>query len=125
MRRLKIIPKTDIEKLSEEVLKRGSNSALPQNLPDRWLRAIARDFMGSQKAGLEGRGREVDEYLMAPILIVTMFVAVKQNISTDEASLMTPEIMAGLNRFEKAIQEEILGRETGIFINHYTIENIV
>ena len=51
------LPATDVDQFATEVLSRGLGAALPQNLPDRWLRRLGRDIVISQKAILEGQQR--------------------------------------------------------------------
>lgn len=125
MRRTRAVPKTDLNKLSGEVLSRGCEAALPQNLPDRWLRLIGRDIVEARKALLEGEedGPEID--ISGPLLIVVALISKKnrKNSLVDEFS--TDELMAGLDSYGRAIQEEIVGRQTGVFLRQYTVENVV
>lgn len=123
MRRARLVPKTDLNKLTGEVLSRGCEAALPHNLPDRWLRPIGRDIAEARKAYLEEDGPEID--LCGPLLIVIALLSRKKgkNSAVDEFS--TDELMAGLDSYGRAIQEEIIGRQTGVFLRDYTVENVI
>lgn len=125
MRRNKIVPKTDLDKLSKEVLARGCDAALPRNLPDRWLRALSRDIVRAQKAELEGRGDDTSVDISGPLLVVAALVASKRHENLQETNLSPAELTDGLNKFGRAIAEEIIGRETGVFLRQYSLQNIV
>lgn len=116
MRMMKTVPKTNLEKLAKEVLSRGPNAALPRNLPDRWLRAIGRDLLKAQKANLEGRDDDPSLDLTGPILLVAALLTHRQKVPLDEASFTPQDIKEELDDYAVAIADEIIGRETGVFL---------
>jgi hypothetical protein len=116
MRMIKTVPKTNLEKLAKEVLSHGPNAALPKNLPDRWLRAIGRDLLKAQKANLEGREDDPSLDLTGPILLVAALFTQRQSVPYDEACLTPQIIKEDLDEYAIAITDEIIGRETGVFL---------
>lgn len=114
MRMIRTIPKTNIDKLAKEVLSRGPTAALPKNLPDRWLRAIARDLMRVQKAELEGRGDDPSLDLSGPLLLVATLRS--HRLAPEDASFSAEDLKEDLEKFAVAVTDEILGRETGVFL---------
>lgn len=125
MRRVRTVPKTDLTKLTNEVLSRGCNAALPQNLSDRWLRVLGRDVGKAQKALLEGHEDDLDVDISGPLIIVAAFMARKREVNAKNEGVSHDELLAGLEVFGRAIQEEILGRETGVFLRQYTLDNFI
>lgn len=124
MRRTKTFPQTDLEKFHKEVLSRGIHAALPQNLPDRWLRLIGRDMVRSQKADMNGfDDPSID--ISTPVLIVSYFLSRKAEFHSPESGFSSEELMDGIDKFWNAIPDEIIGRETGMFLRQYTVDNIV
>ncbi|WP_132258787.1 hypothetical protein [Paucimonas lemoignei] len=127
MRRTRTVPRTDLNKLSSEVLSRGCEAALPQNLPDRWLRLLGRDVVEARKAFLEENeeqdGPEID--ISGPLLIVVALLSKKNRKTSLVDEFSTDELMASLDSYGRAIQEEIVGRQTGVFLRQYTVENVV
>lgn len=125
MRRIRSIPKTDVDKLLSEVLSRGPLAALPKNLPDRWLRALGRDIARAQKANLEGRPEDPDVDVSAPLLVVASFLTAARGIAPEQFAMSSLELKDGMDRFGEAICNEIIGRETGVYVQEFTLENIV
>ncbi len=124
-RKIDTLPATDIQKFSEEILVRGAEAVMPQNLPDRWLRLISRDLREAQKAGFQGRHEEKAVNLAVPILIVAALLANKQASGRLSSKLTTKAVHDGIRKLEVAIVDEILGRETGVFLRKYTTDRIV
>lgn len=124
MRRIKAIPKTDLDKLLKEVLSRGPAAALPRNLPDRWLRALGRDIARARKANLEGRPEDPSVDIAAPLLVVASLLTDAKGIDPSHMTFSTLELKECVDRFGAAIADEIVGRETGVFVQDYTLENI-
>ena len=123
MRRLKTIPKTDLDKLLKEVLSRGPAAALPRNLPDRWLRALGRDIARARKANLEGHNDDPAIDIAAPLLLVATLTQAK-SAPASETAFGAEDLKKSLDKFAVAIAEEIVGRETGVFVREYTLDNI-
>lgn len=116
MRIIKTVPKTNLEKLTKEVLSRGPNAALPKNLPDRWLRAIGRDLLRAQKANMEGREDDLSLDLTGPLLLVVALRTHRQNVPYGQASFTAQDLKEELNEYAVAVADEIVGRETGVFL---------
>src|SRR4051812_41840654 len=114
MRMMRTIPKTDINKLAKEVLSRGATAALPKNLPDRWLRAIGRDFARIQKAHLEGRDDPPEADLTGAILLVAALRTHKSGVPAEEMNFTVADLKEDLDKYSTAVLDEIIGRETGV-----------
>jgi hypothetical protein len=124
-RKINTFPETDLKKLADEILSQGPEAAMPKNLPDGWLRLIGRDLREAQRAGLQGRHEDKAINLAAPILIVAALLAEKKNAGQSNRNLTTKTVYDGIRKLELAIIDEIVGRETGIFLRKETMETIV
>lgn len=118
------IPASDVEQFAAEILSFGVEAALPQNLPDRWLKRIGRDVAESLKANYEGRD-DPKISLATPLLAVTALLSERVAFSGAVPSLYEEELLHGLERYGDAITEEIIGRATGVFIRNYTVDSVV
>jgi hypothetical protein len=125
MRMTRTVPKTDIGKLAKEVISRGPAAALPKNLPDRWLRAIGRDLARAQKAQLEGRDDAPEADLSGALLLVAALQSHQQNNSHAEMEFSIADLKNSLEKFSVAVTDEIIGRETGVFLRRHDINSIV
>jgi len=123
MRIIKTVPKTNLEKLAKEVLSRGPSAALPKNLPDRWLRAIGRDLMRAQKAQLEGREDDPSLDLTGPLLLVAALRTHQQAADLDDTGFSVEELKEDLEKFAVAVTDEIIGRETGVFLRRHDLQS--
>lgn len=124
MRKVRIIPKTDLDKLEKEVLEQGHAAALPRHLPDRWLRAIARDVL---RARVQASKNPEDPNIevQAALLLVLSLISVKTGSMSTAASIPAADLQQALKKYEEAIEIEILGRETGVYLHQYTLENVL
>jgi hypothetical protein len=124
VRRVRIIPKTDLGRLEKEVLERGHAAALPRHLPDRWLRIIARDVL---RARVQASKNPDDPNIevRAALLLVLSLISVKTGSMAAAASLPAADLQHALRKYEEAIEIEILGRETGVFLQQYTMETVI
>lgn len=120
-----VLPATDVDQFATEVLSRGLGAALPQNLPDRWLRRLGRDIVISQKAILEGRDDDPNVKIATLLLVVAAFLSEKLVSCGADPALSDDMLLVGLQRYESAISEEIIGRQTGVFLRKYTLDTIV
>jgi hypothetical protein len=118
------VPKTDLDKFVREILSRGPDAALPQNLPNRWLRALARDIAVSRKAKEQGKD-DSDIDISAPLLVVIALLNGADPFAGLRSEISDKDLMEGLESFEQALYDEIVGRETGVFLREYNIGNIV
>lgn len=125
MRKSTIVPPTDVRKLVTDVLSRGALGAMPRNLPDRWLRAIVRDNLKAEIAQRNGKLQDCDAYLAATFLLVSALQSHKHEVERTPADLTENEILQGVSRFSAALKDELIGRETGVFMHQYDIHTIV
>lgn len=108
---------TDIDALEREVLARGPEAALPQNLPDRWLRVLVRDLLNT------GFDKERPGDICAGPLILVAALVDAQAAGADEMR-PRPELMDSFARYRIVLMEELLGRQTGIFRREYSVSDI-
>lgn len=111
-RRSRHVPRTDMDALFREVVARGPEAALPQNLPDKWLRAIVRD---TRRAAMSGDG---DPARSAMVLAFALADATVDKAVLDER---LPDCIAS---YQLALIEELIGRQTGIFPHPYSLSDI-
>lgn len=111
-RRTKHVPRTDMDALFRDVVGRGPEAALPQNLPDKWLRAIVRDMR---------RAATFDDGLPARSAMVLAFALAE--VTVDEAVFdeRFPDCLAS---YQLALTDELIGRQTGIFPRQYSISDV-
>lgn len=118
------VPQTDLDKFVREILSYGPSAALPQNLPDRWLRALARDLAASRKAKIEGKD-DASIDISAPLLSVIHLLNGGDPMCGLVVEISDQELMNGLERFGHALRDEIVGRETGVFFDEYNVANLI
>lgn len=111
--------KSDIRRLKCEVLDRGPEAALPCNLPDEWLRLLARDL----EMVLQGQ-YERSNYLNAPLAIVIQLLQAKSCNSETEVSFSEEELLHYLQYLEIEIALEMVRRAANIVARPATIETI-
>lgn len=121
MRMQSKIRKTDCDQLFREIQMRGHHFALPSNLPDRWLKPIARDLLAAE---LEEAAEGVVKgpHLMGAMIAVSALMA---NRMGSRAVFDESVMHRAVNRYKKAVLDELLGRQTGIFRSQATVEDIV
>lgn len=117
LRRPLSVPSTDIDALEREVLARGPEAALPQNLPDRWLRVLVRDLLNT----VFDKERPGD-ICAGPLILVAALVDAQA--ASADATRPKPELMDSFARYRIALMEELLGRQTGIFRREYSVSDI-
>ena len=124
MRMKRTVQKTDIDKFNKEVLSKGPLAALPKNLPDRWLKAFARDMALDDKA--EAKGEKVgDEALpVAALLGVLILLSHKKGGDPETIEFTQSEIAQEYHAYKSAIYSEIIGRQIGVFIDSYELASI-
>ena len=122
MRIKRTIPKTDIEKLGKEVLDKGPIASLPRNLPDRWLKPLARDIVRAQKAALEGHPVDINGFVPWIFFVVIALLSHKKGCALQEHS--DNEILEEIQKYKDAILSELIARQTGILLLPYEIDSI-
>ncbi len=125
MKRIKTVRRTDLNQLAKDVLSRGRLAALPSNLSDNWLRVIGRDILGAEKANLQGKEEVASEMMLGPLLLVSALHAHGSSKDSEQIDISMDEVQQRLKRFSAAVVNEILGRETGVFMRQYNIDDIV
>ncbi|ANB78127.1 hypothetical protein AYM40_37820 (plasmid) [Paraburkholderia phytofirmans OLGA172] len=123
VRRPRQIPPTDLVALQREVLTRGPEAALPQNLPDRWLRALVRDLMQA----LSNEDAPGDIAAGAVLLVTALALAQAGNTAPPgQTGTSIPEgrLVDCFASYRTALMEEVLARHTGIFTRQYSVADI-
>jgi hypothetical protein len=123
VRRPRQIPPTDVIALKREVLARGPEAALPQNLPDRWLRALVRDLMQAVS------DEEALVNCATGVMLLVTALAFAQAVSTvapGQAGHSIPDerLVDCFASYRMALMEEVLARHTGIFTRQYSVADI-
>jgi hypothetical protein len=98
--------------LHREVVARGPEAALPQNLPDKWLRAIVRDIRAAAAGSKDHDARS------AQTLAFVLADATVDDAALDER---LPHCFAA---YQLALIEELIGRQTGIYPRRYSLTDI-
>lgn len=110
---------SDLLQLKHEVLDQGPEAALPCNLPDKWLRMLARD--------LEMLPQEQDSshsYLSAPLAVIAQLLLGKSGEKETEISFSIEELLEYLQYLEIEIAIEIVRRDADIDAVPATMETI-
>ncbi|KGX23961.1 hypothetical protein X986_6143 [Burkholderia pseudomallei] len=108
---------TDLDALEREVLARGPEAALPQNLSDTWLQVLVRDLLD----GMFDQER-VGGICAGPMLLVGTLADAQAGASN--TTRPEPRLIECFARYRTALMEELLGRQTGIFRREYSITDI-
>ena len=85
---------------------------------------IGRDLALAKKAQLEGRPDDESIDLSAPTFLVMALLSRQKNTGPTFDGISTEEIRQGLDIFSTIVSDEIIGRETGVFLDQYRAENI-
>lgn len=112
---------SDIKKLKQEVLDHGPEATLPANLPDEWIKLLARDL--DMLLNVDG-GYEDHRYLTAPLAIITHILFGKKGENESSVSFSEEDLVKFLDylRFEIALEE--VRRWTDISPEPATLETI-
>lgn len=115
------IRQTDCDLLLREIRARGHQFVLPSNLPDRWLKPIARDLLAAE---LEEAAEGVVEgpHLMSAMIAVSALLA---NRIGSHAVFDESVMHSAINRYKKAVLDELLGRQTGVFRSRATLDDFL
>ncbi|MFA6928686.1 MAG: hypothetical protein WCT05_00050 [Lentisphaeria bacterium] len=114
------LPKSDLQRLKQEVLDQLPEAALPANLPDHWLDMIARDL--EETVGTGGHGGDSSSYASAPLALIVHIMAAKTSSERLEISLETLHRYFCDLRIE--VNLEIVNRRTEIKVESATLETI-
>lgn len=120
MRIQRNIRKTDCELLMREIRDRGYEFVLPCNLPDRWLKPIVRDLLAAEVEELYEEAED-EASLMSVMIAVSALHQGRNGASPFDEDAMHKWV----NRYKKAVIDELLGRQTGVFRSRATIDDIV
>jgi hypothetical protein len=114
--------KSDLVRLKHEVLDHGPEAALPANLPDEWVRLLARDL--EELLGETDKVRDDHSYLTAPLAIIAHILFGKMGKNEDSVNLPAEDLFNFLDylRFEIALEE--IRRWTDISPEPATLETI-
>lgn len=114
------LPKSDLQKLKQEVLDQRPEAALPANLPDHWLDMIARDL--EETLGTGGCGGGSQSHASAPLALIMRIMAAKTSSERLEIPLETLHRYFCDLRIE--VNLEIVNRRTEIKVGSATLETI-
>jgi len=104
-------------------LARGLEAALPRNLPTRWLRVFTRDVAAFRRAKEQGKDDSAVD-IAAPLLVVIALINGASPLDGVKAEISDAQVMEGLARLERGLYD-VVGRETGVYIQDYNLDNIV
>lgn len=114
--------KSDISKLKHEVLDHGSEAALPANLPDVWIRLLARDLdMLQEEAGEDSEGHH---YLTAPLAIIVHILYGRNSENEHQVSFSGKDLCNYLDDLRLEISLEEIRRWTDMSPEPATLETI-
>lgn len=108
----------DLSALEREVLNRGPEAALPQNLSDWWLRIIVRRLL---------QGVYDEEWAKAYGFCAGAALLVRAIMDAQDSADATPSARKLIDcfvRYRTALIEELLGRQTGVFRREYSVADI-
>lgn len=113
---------SDIRKLKQEVLDHGPEATLPANLPDEWIKLLARDL--DMLLNEAGNGNEDYRYLTAPLAVITHILFGRRNENESSVNFTDKDLVKFLDylRFEIALEE--VRRWTDISPEPATLETI-
>lgn len=114
------IPLTDLTELAREVLDQGPASALPCNLPDHWLRMIARDLDACWEE--TEQPEEASLYTAGPLALVLHLLLGKSN---QASGTVTFEMLDRYFReYRLEVNLELISRSTNVTVAPATLETI-
>jgi hypothetical protein len=115
------VPPTDLVGLQRELMTHGPEVALPQNLPDEWLRALVRDMLTAVASGDE-------ENLGVKLLVLALVSAQGRDGTTQDSNVETfiqiEPISSYIASYQLALADELVARQIGTFACEYTVANI-
>lgn len=114
------LPKSDLQRLKQEVLDQLPEAALPANLPDHWLDMIARDL--EESVGTGECGDDLPSCASAPLALIVHILFAKTSSDHLEISLETLHRYFCDLRIE--VNLEIVNRRTEIKVESATLETI-
>lgn len=116
------LPPTDVVAVMRALLARGPAAALPQNLPDTWLRLLLRDMLATQSPGGH-------DHLAVKMLVVALLSAQKRalplaGVWNFESLFESEPFDSWLHNYHLALIGECVERQVGAGPKEYTIENV-
>lgn len=115
----KPLEQSDLKRLKLEILSQQPEAALPCNLPDEWLRLLARNLEMFLQEQDEGHG-----YLSAPLAIVLHILLGKNSNKTGEIQFLEEELFEYLQDLRIEIALEIVRRSGVVVAEAASIETI-
>lgn len=113
---------SDISKLKKEVLDHGPEAALPANLPDVWIKLIARDLEMHRNGAIEKN--EDHSYLSAPLAIIIRILCGKNGKNEHEVRFSGKELLNFLDHLQFEIALEEIRRCSNMSLEPATLETI-
>lgn len=115
------LPKSDLNRLKQEVLSRPPIAALPCNLPDHWLDMIARDLeevVGNSEYG----GDDTFSYAAAPLALIIHIL--EGRASSKGIPIPFDELYRYFCDLRIEVSLEMVSRRTNIRAEPATLETI-
>lgn len=116
-----LLPLTDLGLLQREILRRPPDAALPANLPDGWLKLLARDL----DALLSDDGRdplEVARFMVAPLALIYRLLEGKSGAG--ESSIPIAVLQEYLIELWVEVSSELVSRLTQTQFEPATLQSI-
>ena len=118
----KVMEKSNLVRLKHEVLDHGPEAALPMNLPDEWVRLLARDLEMLQE--ISGKDSDDHNYLSAPLAIIAHILYARRGNDESEISFSNEDLYNFLNDLRVEIALEGIRRWTDASPEPATLETI-
>lgn len=115
-----ILPVTDLQELTREVLSGHPSRALPCNLSDRWLKLIARDLDAGWPT--TDHDEEPSIYTAGPMALVLLLLAGKSE--TNSGTVTIDELERLLKEFRAEVNLELVSRLSDVKASPATLATI-
>lgn len=114
------LPLTDLSELAREVLSGPAARALPVNLPDQWLRRIARDLDACANESEDEQAPSV--YTAGPLAIVLHLLLGKSGESA--GSVTFDQLERYFRELRLEVNLELISRFTNVAVEPATLNSI-
>jgi hypothetical protein len=116
------IPLTDLKELGLEVLANSPSGALPCNLPDHWLRRIARDLDACSPD--EEPVEEHSLYMVGPLALVLHLLFGKTGQASAAVSVSFEQLERYFKEYRLEVNFELISRLTNVSVEPATLATI-
>ena len=115
------LPLTDLSELARDVLNGPAAQALPANLPDQWLKRIARDLDACANESEEEAEPAV--YTAGPLAIV-LHLLLGKNSQESTGGVSFEQLERYLRELRLEVNLELISRSTNVAVEPATLESI-